>query len=162
EIQALMRQSAQLFEQYVKLNRRISIETALSLNSIEDPAHFADVIAGNLLIKMSDKQPLLEIIAPRARLPRIVQILPPPIEILNIERRIHSRVRTQIEKTQKEYYLNEQMKAIQKELKQKDDATKEMDELREKIQEAQMTPEATEAAQKEVSRLEKMMPFSPE
>src|SRR5882672_285446 len=162
EIQALMRQSAQLFEQYVKLNRKISIETALSLNSMEDPARFADVIASNLLIKISDKQPLLEIIDPQARLLRIMEILHSEIEILNIERRIHNRVRTQIEKTQKEYYLNEQMKAIQKELRQKDDSTKEMDELREKIKTAQMSPEATEAAEKEVGRLEKMMPFSPE
>ncbi len=91
-----------------------------------------------------------------------MEILHSEIEILNLERRIHSRVRTQIEKTQKEYYLNEQMKAIQKELKQKDDNTKEMDELREKIKAAQMSPEATEAAEKEVGRLEKMMPFSPE
>src|ERR1019366_2272707 len=159
---ALMRQSAQLFEQYVKLNRKISIETALSLKSIEDPAHFADVIASNLLIKMSDKQPLLELANPEARMQRIVEILHAEIEILNIERRIHNRVRTQIEKTQKEYYLNEQMKAIQKELRQKDDSTKEMDELREKIKAAQMTPEAAEAAEKEVARLEKMMPFSPE
>ncbi len=159
---ALMRQCAQLFEQYVKLNRKISIETALSLKTLEDPARFADVIASNLLIKMSDKQPLLELANPEARMQRIAEILHAEIEILNIERRIHNRVRTQIEKTQKEYYLNEQMKAIQKELRQKDDSTKEMDELREKIKAAQMTLEATEAAEKEVTRLEKMMPFSPE
>src|SRR4029077_18439032 len=126
------------------------------------PARFSDVIAGNLLIKMSDKQPLLEIVSPHERLQRVVEILQAEIEILNLERRIHNRVRTQIEKTQKEYYLNEQMKAIQKELRQKDDSTKEMDELREKIKAAQMSAEATEAAEKEVGRLEKMMPFSPE
>jgi ATP-dependent Lon protease len=162
EIQALMRQAAQLFEQYVKLGRRISIETSVSTNTIDDPAHLADVIAGNLFIKMSDKQLLLEIISPEERLGRIVEILHSEIEILNLERRIHNRVRTQIEKTQKEYYLNEQMKAIQKELKQKDDSSKEIDELREKIKAAGMSPEATEAAEKEVTRLEKMMPFSPE
>ncbi len=161
-VQALMRQGSQLFEQYIKLNRRISIETSHSLSSIDDPARFADVIAGNLLIKMSDKQLLLEIINPEERLERILEILHAEIEILNLERRIHNRVRTQIEKTQKEYYLNEQMKAIQKELRQKDDNSKEMDELREKIKAAQMSPEATEAAEKEVGRLEKMMPYSPE
>ncbi len=162
DVQALMRQASQLFEQYIKLNRRISIETSVSLKAIEDPARFADVIASNLLIKMSDKQLLLEILDPEERLGRVVEILHAEIEILNLERRIHNRVRTQIEKTQKEYYLNEQMKAIQKELRQKDDSTKEMDELREKIKAAQMPPEAQEAAEKEVARLEKMMPFSPE
>jgi len=162
EVQALMRQASQLFEQYVKLNRRISIETSVSVNAIEDPARFADVIAGNLLIKMSDKQLLLEIVDPQERLLRVVEILHTEIEILNLERRIHNRVRTQIEKTQKEYYLNEQMKAIQKELRQKDETTQEMDELREKIKAAGMPPEAAEASEKEVARLEKMMPFSPE
>ncbi len=162
EIQALMRQAAQLFAQYIKLNKRVSIETSISLNAIEDPARFSDLIAGNILLRLSDKQPLLEIIEPGERLERLVEVLHSEIEILNIERRIHNRVRTQIEKTQKEYYLNEQMKAIQKELKQKDDSTKEMDELREKILAAQMSPEAQEAAEKEVARLEKMMPYSPE
>jgi len=162
EVQALMRQASQLFEQYIKLNRRISIETSVSLNTLEDPAHFTDVIAGNLLIKMSDKQVLLEILNPEERLERVIEILHSEIEILNLERRIHNRVRTQIEKTQKEYYLNEQMKAIQKELRQKDDSTKDIDELREKIKAAQLPTEAAEAAEKEVGRLEKMMPFSPE
>ena len=162
EVQALMRQGSQLFEQYIKLNRRISIETSVSLNAIEDPSQFADVIAGNLLIKMSDKQLILEIVDPRERLERVVEILHSEIEILNLERRIHNRVRTQIEKTQKEYYLNEQMKAIQKELHHKDESSQEMDELREKIKAAGMSPEAQEASEKEVARLEKMMPFSPE
>jgi len=162
EIQALMRQCTQLFEQYVKLNRRISVETVIALNTVDDPARFADTVASNMLIKISDKQILLEIVDPKERLERLVDMLNGEIEILNIERRIQNRVRTQIEKTQKEYYLNEQMKAIQKELKQKDDNTKEMDELREKIKEAKMSKEATEAAEKEVGRLEKMMPFSPE
>ena len=162
EVQALMRQASQLFEQYIKLHRRISIEASVSANAIEDPARFADVIAGNLQIRMSDKQLILEIVDPQERLQRIVEILHTEIEILNLERRIHNRVRTQIEKTQKEYYLNEQMKAIQKELRQKDETTQEMDELREKIKAAGMPAEATEAAEKEASRLEKMMPFSPE
>ncbi|MFA5976004.1 MAG: endopeptidase La [Elusimicrobiota bacterium] len=162
EVQALMRQGAQLFDSYIKLNRRVSFEVAVSLNTIEDPARFADTIASNMLIKISDKQLLLEVTDPRDRLERLVELLNAEIEILNIERRIQNRVRNQIEKTQKEYYLNEQMKAIQKELRQKDDSAKEMDELRERIKTAKMSPEATEAAEKEVSRLEKMMPFSPE
>lgn len=162
EVQALMRQCHQLFESYVKLNRRVSFEVAASLAPIDDPARFADTIASNMLIKISEKQLLLEVTDPRDRLERLADLLNAEIEILNIERRIHNRVRNQIEKTQKEYYLNEQMKAIQKELKQKDEYAKEMDEIREKIKAAQMTPEAAESAEKEVARLEKMMPFSPE
>ncbi len=162
EMQALMRQCNQLFDSYVKLNRRVSFEVAVSLTHIEDPARFADTIASNLLIKISEKQLLLEVTDPRDRLERLAELMNAEIEILNIERRIQSRVRSQIEKTQKEYYLNEQMKAIQKELKQKDEYAKEMDDLRESIKTAKMTKEATEAAEKEVGRLEKMMPFSPE
>ncbi|HVO33330.1 MAG TPA: endopeptidase La [Elusimicrobiota bacterium] len=162
EIQALMRQSLQLFEQYIKLNRGVSMETAISLGSIDEPARFADIIASQLLVKIADKQNLLETADPHERLERIVDTLTSEIEILNIERRIETRVRTQIDKTQKEYYLNEKIKAIQKELKQKDEYSKEMDELREKIKTAKMSKEAAEAAEKEVSRLEKMMPFSPE
>ncbi len=162
EIQALMRQCQQLFEQYVKLNRRVPFEVAASLSAIEEPARLADTVASNLLIKISDKQMLLETLQPKERLERIVEMINAEIEILNIERRIQNRVRTQIEKSQKEYYLNEQMKAIQKELKQKDDFAKELDDLRDKIKAAKMTKEATEIAEKEVNRLEKMMPFSPE
>lgn len=162
EIEALMRQAAQLYGQYVKLNKRISLETTISLSAVEEPSRFADVIAANLQIRMSDKQPLLELIPVAERLERIVEILRGEIEILTLEKRIHNRVRTQIEKTQKEYYLHEQMKAIQKELRHKDDSGKEFDELREKIKAAEMPADALEAAEKELARLEKMMPFSPE
>ena len=162
EIQALMRQCAELFEQYIKLNGRISFEAALSLKSEENPARFADTIAGNLILKINKKQHLLEVIDPRQRLDELLTTLAGEIEILNIEMRLENQVRTQIDKTQREYYLTERMKAIQKELKQKDDFAKEMDELREQIKSAQMPKEAAEAAEKEVVRLEKMMPFSPE
>lgn len=166
EIQALMRQGTQLFEQYVKLNRlvrRVSLEIDVAaLQGLEEPAHLADTMASQMLIKTSEKQSLLEIVDPQKRLERIVELLNAESEILNIEHRIQTRVRTQIEKTQKEYYLNEQMKAIQKELKQKDDYAKELDDLRDKIKQAKMSKEATETAEKEAGRLEKMMPFSPE
>jgi ATP-dependent Lon protease len=162
EMKALMRQCAQLFEQYVKLNHRVPFEIAVAVNAIEEPARLADTVAANMLIKISDKQFLLEIVDPKERMERLIEGLNSEIEILNIERKIQTRVRTQIEKSQKEYYLTEQMKAIQKELKQKDDYAKELDELREKIKTAKMSKEATETAEKEVSRLEKMMPFSPE
>ena len=162
ETQALMRQSVNLFEQYVKLNRRIPVEVASSLQSIEDPGKLVDTLAGHLLLKTSDKQKLLETVSPKERFDRIIEILGSEIEILNLEKRIQTRVRNQIEKSQKEYYLTEQMKAIQKELRQKDDFAKEVQELFDKIKEAKMSDEARESAEKECSRLEKMMPYSPE
>jgi ATP-dependent Lon protease len=162
EVEALQRQSVQLFDQFVKLDRRISTEAVTALNTIENPARLADTIASHLLIKISEKQALLEVVHPKNRLERLVEILTNEVQILNIQRRIDTRVRTQIEKTQKEYYLNEQMKAIQKELRQKDENSKELDDLREKIEMAKMPREARDVAEKEVTRLEKMMPFSPE
>ena len=162
EIEALMRRSSALFEQYVKLNPRLPMEIYVAVANINDPGRLADTIASHLMIKVSDKQSILEVANPGERLEKLVQILNAEIEILNIERRIQNRVRSQIEKTQKEYYLTEQMKAIQKELRQKDDYAKELDELRTKIKAAKMTKEAEEVADKEISRLEKMMSFSPE
>lgn len=162
EIEALMRRSITLFEQYVKFNPRLPMEISVAVSNINDAGRLADTVASHLLIKMSDKQQILEIGDAGERLEKLVQILNTEIEILNIERRIQNRVRTQIEKTQKEYYLTEQMKAIQKELRQKDDYAKELDELRTKIKNAKMSKEALETAEKEIARLEKMMPFSPE
>jgi ATP-dependent Lon protease len=162
EIEALMRRSVSLFEQYVKLNPRLPMEISSAVGNITDPGRMTDTIASHLMIKIVDKQSILEIANPEQRLEKLIQILNAEIEILNIERRIQNRVRTQIEKTQKEYYLTEQMKAIQKELRQKDDYAKELDELKVKIKEAKMPKEALDVADKEIIRLEKMMPFSPE
>ncbi|HBU69853.1 MAG TPA: endopeptidase La [Elusimicrobia bacterium] len=162
ETEALMRRSLSLFEQYVKLNTRLPMEIFVAVTNIVDPGRLADTIASHLMIKVADKQAILELPVPHERLEKLVEILNAEIEILNIERRIQNRVRSQIEKTQKEYYLTEQMKAIQKELKQKDDYAKELDELRVKIKEAKLPKEASEVADKELVRLEKMMPFSPE
>jgi ATP-dependent Lon protease len=162
ESEAIMRRAISLFEQYVKLNPRMPMEISISVNNITDPARLADTIASHLSIKNNDKQAILELVNPVERLEKIIQILNAEIEILNIERRIQNRVRNQIEKTQKEYYLTEQMKAIQKELKQKDDAQKDLDELKEKLKKTKMPQAARDAAEKEFSRLEKMMPMSPE
>ena len=162
EIEAYMRQSIQLFDQYVKLNGRIPLEVLNSLPAITEPSKLADTLASHLMLKTPEKQKILETAGVKARFERVVEVLSGEIEILNVERRIQNRVRTQIEKSQKEYYLTEQMKAIQKELRQKDDFTKEVAELKVKIKDAQMTPEAAEAANKECERLEKMMPYSPE
>jgi len=162
EVEAIMRRVVSLFEQYVKLNPRMPMEISISVSNIQEPAKLADTIASHISIKNNEKQSILEAVDPLKRLNKIIQILNSEIEILNIERRIQNRVKNQIEKNQKEYYLNEQMKAIQKELKQKDDNSKEVEELRVKIKLSSMTNEAREVAEKELSRMEKMMPQSPE
>ncbi|MFH0948571.1 MAG: endopeptidase La [Elusimicrobiota bacterium] len=161
-VEALMRQTVHLFGQYIGLNPRFPFETITALNSIEEPGRLADMIAAHLIIKNAQKQTILETINPAQRLEKIIEILNNELEILGIEKKIQSRVREQIEKSQKEYYLTEQMKAIQKELKQKDESAKEVDELRTKIKESKMPKEAEAVAMKELSRMEKMMPFSPE
>ena len=162
EIQALMRRCTTLFDQYIKLNPRLPLETGVTAKNITNPARLADTIASHLLVKIADKQAVLSLLKPSERLEKIVGLLNSEIEILNIERRIQNRVRTQIEKSQKEYYLTEQMKAIQKELKQKDDYAKEIDELKIKIKKTAMSKAAKETAEKEISRLEKMAAYSPE
>lgn len=162
EVEAVMRRIIALFEQYVKLNPRMPMEISISVSNIQEPSRLADTIASHISIKNIEKQSILESINPLKRLNKIIQILNSEIEILNIEKRIQNRVRNQIEKNQKEYYLNEQMKAIQKELRQKDDNSKEIDELRTKIKASSMSDEARKIAEKELARMEKMMPQSPE
>ncbi|GAG09225.1 unnamed protein product, partial [marine sediment metagenome] len=162
ELTALMRQALEKFESYIKLSRRISVDTITLFRQLEDPSKLADAIAPNIIVRIGDRQSLLETVAPKARLEKLVKLLNSEIEILNIEQQIHTRVSSQIEKNQKEYYLTEQMKAIKKELHQKDDFAKEIDEMRERIKQAKMSPEAEGAAEKELNRLSKMMPFSPE
>ncbi|MBI4678246.1 MAG: endopeptidase La [Elusimicrobia bacterium] len=162
EIKALMRHSIELFDEHVKLSRKANLEGLSNLYQIEDPSRLADLIAANSLVKTSDRQSVLETIDCVARLSKIGELLKGEIEIMNLERKIHTRVKTQIEKSQKEYYLTEQMKAIQKELRQKDDFAKEIEDLRKSIKEASMPKEADEASLKEAGRLEKMMPYSPE
>lgn len=162
EIEAMKREVLVLFEQYIKLSKKLPIEVIGEVNSIEDLSKQIDTISSHLSCKISEKQMLLEQPSIKKRLEKLIELFNSEIEILHIERRIQDRVKTQIEKTQKEYYLTEQMKAIQKELRQKDDFAKEIDELRNKIKQAKMSKEAQEIAEKEISRLEKMMPFSPE
>jgi len=162
EMEALMRNVISQFEQYVKLNRRLPIEMAMSVNNLENPDALVDAICAHLNIKIKDKQDLLSIDGPMARLERLMVVLNSENEILGIERKIQGRVRQQIEKSQKEYYLSEQMKAIQKELKQKDEYSKELDDLYKKLKDAKMPKEAEEKAREELKRLEKMMPYSPE
>jgi len=162
ELEALRRNVLTLFERYVKLNRRMPIETLMSVSNIEDPSRLADVIASHLTIKIAQEQLILETLDPKKRLVELSKILTAENDILSIEKKIQVRVRDQIEKTQKEYYLHEQMKAIKKELKEADEYEKEVDELREKIKKCKAPEEVAKQAEKEISRLEKMMPFSPE
>ena len=162
EVTALMRHAVEIFEAYVKLGTRITLDSTSFLQHTEDPAKLSDTIAANSMFALADKQDVLETESARERLEKLVKFLAKEVEILDIEQKIHTRVKTQIEKSQKEYYLNEQMKAIQKELHQKDDFSKEIDELKKRIKAAKMPKEAEAAAEKELARLSKMMPFSPE
>ncbi len=162
ELEALMRNVITLFEKYVKLNRRIPIETIMSVSNIDDPSRLADIIASHISIKILQEQLILETWDPKKRLTELAKILTAENDILSIEKKIQVRVRDQIEKTQKEYYLHEQIKAIKKELKETDEYQKEVSELREKVRKSKAPPEVVKQAEKEISRLEKMMPFSPE
>ncbi|MCS7123241.1 MAG: LON peptidase substrate-binding domain-containing protein, partial [Candidatus Aenigmarchaeota archaeon] len=158
EIEALMRQVKEEFKEYVKSNRKLPVEIGVSIENIYEPLKLAYTITSYLNLKLQDKQKLLEITDLRQLLEETIKHIIAEKEIIKIEERVHSRVRQQIEKAQKEYYLTEQMKAIQKELRQKDDFAKEIEELKEKIKQAKMPKEVEETAQKELSRLEKMMP----
>lgn len=162
EVEALFREAKEEFEEYTKINRKLPPELFLNIKSITEPQKFVDTIATYLNIKLHEKQQLLELTDIRQRLENVIKYIISEKEILKIEERLHERVRQQIEKAQKEYYLTEQMKAIQKELRQKDDFAKEIDELREKIKQAKMPKDVEETAFKELSRLEKMVPYSPE
>lgn len=162
EVIALMRQACDEFEDYAKVSRRIAVEGVSFLRQIEDGSKLADTIASNIIVKTQDRQRILEIVPTKSRLENLVKLLAGEVEILTLEEKIHNKVRSQIEKGQKEYYLNEQMKAIKKELSQKDDFQKDIDAMRVKIKKNNLPPQAREAAEKELERLSKMQPFSPE
>ncbi|MDI6870482.1 MAG: endopeptidase La [Bacillota bacterium] len=162
EDEALMRTLMEQFDAYVKASKRLPVEILLSLTAIDDPAHLADFIAAQLQLKLEDKQRVLETVSPRQRLELLTVLLSKEMEILELERKIHVRVRKQMEKTQREYYLREQMKAIQKELGEKDERAAEADEYRQRIKQAKLPKEVAEKAVKEVQRLEKMPPMAAE
>ncbi|MBI4063704.1 MAG: endopeptidase La [Elusimicrobia bacterium] len=162
QAEALTRLIRQAFGQYLQLAPNAPQEMAGVALKIDDPDRLTDIVAANVALKLEEKQKLLEMADVQVRLELIYSYLLREIDILNLEKKIQSRVRTQIEKSQREYLLQEQMKAIQKELKHRDDHGKELDELKTKIKKAGMTKEAEEAAAKEIGRLEKMMPYSPE
>src|SRR5436853_2702356 len=159
-LEAAMQRVTSLFEQYVKLCQALNYETMISAVRMEDPAKLTDVISANLQLSIEEKQELLEIFDPAERLTRIADVLDIEIEKLNVDRTIQSRVKRQMEKAQKEYYLNEKIKAIQKELGRGEKS--EFDELKKKIDTAGMTKDAHEKATAELKRLENMPPMSAE
>lgn len=155
ELEALMRRVVATFEEYVKLSNRISPETMLTIMSIENPAQLADSIASNVVLRVEQKQEILNEFHPQKRLEKLLEVLIKEIEILEIERAINARVRKQIDKMQKEYYLREQMKAIQSELGEKDGIS-EIEEYKQRIEKANLPEEVEKKALKELDRLAKM------
>src|SRR5262249_25396310 len=162
EVEALIRSVNATFENYVKLNKKVPPEMIMSVASIDDPARLADTIVAHLGIKLEDKQTLHERINPGERLEKVHGSMRSEIESLEVEKRMRTRVKKQMEKTQKEYYLNEQMRAIQKELGEKDEFKNEIQELEEKIKQKKMSAEAREKAEKELKKLKMMSPMSAE
>ena len=156
EIEALTRSVLLQFEQYIKLSKKIPLEVLTNVSEIEEPGRLADIIASHLMLKIDQKQNILEAVEPQSRLEILAEILNREMEILELERKINLRVRKQMEKTQKEYYLREQIKAIQKELGERDERTAEVDEYREKMKEIELPEEVEKKVLKEIDRLEKM------
>ena len=162
ELQALARSVVSQFEQYVKLNKKIPAEVMVSLNQIEDPSKLADTVASHMALRVSEKQELLETVKTSERLERVYSFMENEIGVLQVEKKIRSRVKRQMEKTQREYYLNEQLRAIQKELGDSDDGREELHELEEKIRKTKLTKEAREKATAELKKLRNMGPMSAE
>ena len=162
EVEALSRSVVAQFEQYIKLNRKVPPEVLVSINQIEDSSKLADTIASHLALKIAEKQELLEADTIGARLEKIYGFMEGEIGVLQVEKRIRSRVKRQMEKTQREYYLNEQLKAIQKELGEGDDGRDELQELEERVAKTKLTKEAREKAQQELKKLRNMSPMSAE
>lgn len=162
ELEALSRSVVSQFEQYIKLNKKIPPEVLVSINQIEDGSKLADTVASHLALKISEKQELLEIESVSERLERVYSHMESEIGVLQVEKKIRNRVKRQMEKTQREYYLNEQLKAIQKELGETDDGRDEVQELEDKIAEVKLTSEAREKAMAELKKLKSMSPMSAE
>jgi len=159
QVEALMRTLVSQFEQYVRMGKKIPPETVVSVVGIQEPGRLADVVSSHLTLRIDEKQKILEAIDIQERLTYLCELLAKEMEVLELERKINMRVRKQMEKTQKEYYLREQMKAIQKELGEKDEHLSEVEEIKERILEAALPKEAEEKAFKELERLEKMPPM---
>ena len=161
-IEILLRPALNQFEQYVKLNKKVPPEILSSLSSIDDPSRLADTIAAHMSIKIEEKQAVLEKVDVRERLEFLISLMETEIDLLNVEKRIRGRVKSQMEKSQREYYLNEQMKAIQKELGEMDEAPNEMEELNTKIAKSGMPRDTRKKADAELNKLKMMPPMSAE
>ena len=162
ELQAAARTVVSEFENYVKLNKKVPPEVVVSINKIEEPAKLADTISAHLALKVADKQQLLELESVSKRLERILGLMEGEIGVLQVEKKIRNRVKRQMEKTQREYYLNEQMKAIQKELGETEDGRDEISELEKRIKKTRLSKEAREKAHGELKKLRTMSPMSAE
>jgi len=162
EMDVLTRSVVSRFEQYVKLNKKIPPEILTSLSGIDSPSRLADTVAAHMALKLSEKQKILEIVDSRPRLEHVLGLIDGEIDMLRIEKRIRGRVKQQMEKSQREYYLNEQMKAIQKELGEMEDAPNELAEIERRIKAAGMSKEAKEKATSELNKLKLMSPMSAE
>jgi len=162
EGEVLMRSVLAQFDQYVKLSKKVPPEILSSLSSIEEPGRLADTIAAHMSLKVEEKQKILEMSDLRERLEHLIGLMEAEIDLLQVEKRIRGRVKRQMEKSQREYYLNEQMKAIQKELGDIEEGHNELDELARKIEEAGMSKEAREKAENELNKLRMMSPMSAE
>jgi ATP-dependent Lon protease len=162
QLEALSRSVIAQFEGYVKLNKKIPPEVLVSLNQIDEPGKLADTVASHLQLKVSDKQELLEIESITERLEKVFSLMEGEIGVMQVEKKIRGRVKRQMEKTQREYYLNEQLKAIQKELGESEDGKDEVGEIEERIKKTKLTKEAREKADAEVKKLRNMSPMSAE
>ena len=162
EVVAMGRAAVQQFENYIKLNKKIASEVMVSVNQIEETSKIADTLASHLSVKIEDKQSLLAETSLKSRLEAIFQLMEGEMSVLQVEKKIRGRVKRQMEKTQREYYLNEQMKAIQKELGEGEDGRSEIDEMEAKIEALKMPKEAKEKAQSELKKLRNMGPMSAE
>jgi ATP-dependent Lon protease len=162
ELQAAARTVVSEFENYVKLNKKVPPEVVVSINKIEEPAKLADTISAHLALKVAEKQQLLELDSVAKRLERILGLMEGEIGVLQVEKKIRNRVKRQMEKTQREYYLNEQMKAIQKELGETEDGRDEVSELEKRIRKTRLSKEAREKANAELKKLRTMSPMSAE
>ncbi len=162
EIEVLMRSVMAQFDQYVKLNKKIPPEILTSLSGIEEPGRLADTIAAHMALKIEEKQKILETFDLRERFEQLMSVMESEIDLLEVEKRIRGRVKRQMEKSQREYYLNEQMKAIQKELGDMDESPNEIEELAQKIESSGMSKEAKEKATSELNKLKMMSPMSAE
>ncbi len=162
ELEALARTVMSQFEQYVKLNKKIPPEVIVSINQISEPSKMADTVASHLALKIDQKQEILELATAAERLEKIFSFMEGEIGVLQVEKRVRSRVKRQMEKTQREYYLNEQMKAIQKELGDGEEGFDEITDIENKLEELKLSKEAKERAKAEIRKLRQMSPMSAE